>query len=148
MNETQRSKLLNIKDHLELDKDLKIKDLEKENAFLLIQVNKYKKRQVVEVGNNEIFERANAKIKKIKKAHSEHCLNITKAKNKYRDLMIKEMNMRKFIEKMIKNKFGSDAFIEIMNHIDNPDKARNFPTIERQDRFKEAREVYLNELKK
>ena len=43
MKNEMKSILPNIKNSLEVDKDLKIDELEKENAFLTIQVNKYKK---------------------------------------------------------------------------------------------------------
>lgn len=129
-----KTNLANIKSHSAVDKDLKIIELEKENAYLLIQLNKYKGQiaKLKPVKNLNPKQKKDIYKKKLD-AFQAHYQTQVKAKERYRDLVKKHAAREDFLRVRIVKKFGLEVFMEMLNHVDNPDRASKFDTIEKQE---------------
>jgi hemerythrin-like domain-containing protein len=145
MNNEARNKLLNIKDHLELDKDLKIDELEKENSYLLIQVNKYKKqfanlrpqqpKQLKGQAKQDAIQLLHQKVRRVREGHVIQINRMRDVATKYRDKMNEHIEKENFITKHFILNLGKEKFIEIINRLDNPDQKSRILSKEKRDKF-------------
>lgn len=134
------NQLKKIRSNFEVDYELKIKELEKENAYLTIQNNKLKKENA-KLSQKPFFEKRQRDIKSIAGNKPEsHAKTIVALKDKVRDLIrrLKDVqaaqkktkaNLRAqaerytFLSTRLIEKHGKAELINLMNHVDCPDKA-------------------------
>lgn len=145
MNNINKQKLLNIKSHCELNKDLRIDELEKENAYLLIQLNKYKKqftklrpnetKKLKGVEKHDAIQALHKKVKAIKAAHEEEKIKLRKVTIKWRDKAYQHIEREQFVTKHFIINLGKEKFIEILGRLDNPDKGSRIRTKEKREKF-------------
>lgn len=121
--------LKNIKPSLEVNKDLKIANLENEKAHLLAQVNKYKKiisrKQNVKAGTTFTTRKdlniAQREREKSFKAQIERQKEINRSNRARNHKITLYCN---FLERRIKQLYGLERFKELVNTTDNPNPER------------------------
>lgn len=147
-----KADLSKLKPSLEVDKDLKISELEKENAYLLIQLNKYKKiiatnKPVSSMKKSEkkgAIEQLQAKIKQLKSSHNYEKEKLLLGLRNAKEKMHQHAQRENFITKHFILVAGKEKFLEVINRLDNPDRRSKILIKEKREKFL-ASEKYTNE---
>lgn len=119
-------------------KDLQITNLEKEIKFLKTKNDQLKKENhqyKILTKKQKFVAEYSKKVKELKEKHCAHIETLQKASRKYREKMHKHSQREAFFVEQVKRKYGLNAYIEIMNHVDNPDRSAKFKTKENKENF-------------
>ena len=145
MDERTNINLAGIKTHLEVNKDLKIADLEKENGYLTIQLNKYKKqfaklrpntpKKLRGAEKQEAITAMGARIKRIKQSHQVEKERLLASMRKGRQKISLHASRENFITAQFISLLGKEKFLEIINRLDNPDRSSRIISQERREKF-------------
>ena len=141
--------LLNLKPNLEIDKDLKIKNLENDNARLTLQLNKLKKeKQIINPSSAQLKELQKLKSlvgnekhfrqwadKETRRSCNEQLAKNANRTNRYKALQHMIGLELKFLQKRVKEVLGHQVFMSLINHVDNPRQDGMILTEERKQNF-------------
>lgn len=120
--------LKSIRPSLEVNKDLKIKELELELHHKTIKLNQYIKEAAKKKKVTTPKQIKEEKSKKQKKNEAYLEAN-KKAKDKWKELFQKKFLECQFLAKRVKEKYGAAAYLDLLNSMDNPNglpDAKNF----------------------